>query len=79
MSTPAKFYRLADITQLTGLSKSVIKSQVREGRFPQPFKLSDGGRAVAWMEDDLAAWQASRIATRGSRYRRVRLRKPEAA
>jgi predicted DNA-binding transcriptional regulator AlpA len=38
----------------------------RDGRFPRRFKLSEGGRATGWWEDEVLAWQAARDATRNA-------------
>ncbi|MBS7540437.1 AlpA family phage regulatory protein [Ancylobacter lacus] len=37
---------------------------MREGRFPEPIALSD--RCVAWIESEIDAWIAERIAGRRS-------------
>lgn len=70
MTEVKRFLRLKDLSAIVGLSESNIEMKVRYGLFPQPFKLSDSGRAVAWLEEDVAAWQASRIATRTSKRKR---------
>jgi prophage regulatory protein len=37
-------------------------------QFPKPVKLSEGGRAVAWIESEIDAWIESRItASRGGK------------
>jgi prophage regulatory protein len=70
---------LKDLPSIVGLSESTIEAKVHYGQFPQPFKLSDSGRAVAWLDTDIAAWQASRIATRRGRVKRfIRSNGPQA-
>ena len=54
--------RLADLEKATGLSKGTTYRLIRKGKFPKPINL--GTRAVGWIEDDIAAWQAARIAER---------------
>jgi prophage regulatory protein len=35
-----------------------------KGEWPQPVKLSDGGRAIAFSETEIDAWIAARLAAR---------------
>ena len=51
-----KIYRLPDVMNLTGLSRSSIYLRISEQQFPKPIKL--GRRAVGWPEDTIIAWQA---------------------
>jgi predicted DNA-binding transcriptional regulator AlpA len=39
---------------------------IKTGEFPKPVPLSDSGRAIAWLETDLIAWQNARIAARNA-------------
>jgi prophage regulatory protein len=59
-----KLYRLRDLSQWCGLKRTQIDELIAKGEFPRPIKLSDSGRAIAWLEADLAEWQAKRIAAR---------------
>jgi prophage regulatory protein len=59
-------YRLRDLPQFVGLRRTQIGELVKAGNFPRPIPLSDSGRAVAWLEQDLIAWQNSRIAVRNA-------------
>lgn len=52
--------RLPVVKHRTGLSRSSIYKRVREGTFPRPVSL--GGRAVAWLEQEVASWIAARVA-----------------
>lgn len=61
-----KLYRLRDLPQFVGLRRTQIAALIKAGQFPKPIPLSDGGRAVAWLEDDLIAWQKARIAARSA-------------
>jgi prophage regulatory protein len=56
--------RLADLPRFTGLQRTAIAELIKAGQFPKPIKLSDSGRAVAWVASEIAAWQAKRIAKR---------------
>ncbi len=61
---PLRLLRLPEVTRLTGLGRSMIYQLQAEQRFPQSIKL--GTRAVAWIEHEVQAWLAERIArTRG--------------
>jgi prophage regulatory protein len=59
-----RLYRLRDLPQFVGLRRTQISELIKAGQFPKPIPLSDSGRAVAWLEDDLIAWQGARIAAR---------------
>ncbi len=53
--------RLRQVSQLTGLGRSMIYQMQAEGRFPQRIKL--GERAVGWLESEVRDWLATRIET----------------
>jgi prophage regulatory protein len=53
--------RLRQVSQLTGLGRSMIYQMQAEGRFPQRIKL--GERAVGWLESEVREWLAARIET----------------
>jgi prophage regulatory protein len=52
---------LRQVSQLTGLGRSMIYQMQAEGRFPQRIKL--GARAVGWLESEVRDWLATRIET----------------
>lgn len=54
--------KLLEVKKRTRLSKSHIYDLVRKGLFPSPLKLSE--RSSAWVESEVDAWIASRIAER---------------
>jgi prophage regulatory protein len=54
-----RFLRIKEVLKLTGLSRSAI---YYTASFPQPVKI--GVQAAAWLEDEVSAWMASRIAER---------------
>lgn len=67
MSNPSslsKLFRLQDLPDVVALKRTQILDLVRVGKFPKPIKLSDSGRAIAWLESDLIAWQLSRVQLR---------------
>ena len=51
-----KMYRLPEVMNMTGLSRSSIYLRVSTDEFPKPVKI--GRRAVGWPEDTIIAWQA---------------------
>lgn len=50
--------RRREVEQLTGLSRSSLYDLMAKGAFPRPIKLT--GKAVAWPENAVAEWLASR-------------------
>ncbi len=59
-----RLYRLKDVEQFAGLKRSQIHELIKAGEFPRPVPLSDCGRAIAWLEDELIAWQMARVSVR---------------
>ena len=51
-----KMYRLPEVMNMTGLSRSSIYLRVSTDEFPKPVKI--GRRAVGWPEDSIIAWQS---------------------
>jgi prophage regulatory protein len=58
-----RFIRLQELPAYVGLKRTQIAELIKNGEFPEPIKLSENGRAVAWLESELLAWQARRITT----------------
>lgn len=56
-----RFLRLKQVIAHVGLCRSAIYQKVKSREFPTPYLLSDSGRAVAWLEDEVAQWQQARI------------------
>ena len=52
--------RLSEVRKRTGKAKSTIYQEIREGTFPRPRRI--GKRAVAWREDEINSFNASRPA-----------------
>jgi predicted DNA-binding transcriptional regulator AlpA len=48
-----------------GLTK--LNEMVADGTFPAPITLSPGGRAIAWFEDEVIAYQQERAAERDAK------------
>lgn len=50
-----KIYRLPEVMNMTGLSRSSIYLRISTNEFPKPVKI--GRRAIGWPEDSIIAWQ----------------------
>ncbi len=59
-----RIIRKKDLPTFTGLQRTAIEQLVKRGEFPKPISLSDAGRAVGWIEDEIIAWQHKRLAKR---------------
>lgn len=57
-----RFLRLKEVIELTGLSRSTIYKYIEEGLFPRSVSL--GGRAVAWVDQEVHDWVLARIEER---------------
>ena len=51
-----KMYRLPEVMNMTGLSRSSIYLRVSTDEFPKPVKI--GRRAIGWPEESIIAWQS---------------------
>jgi prophage regulatory protein len=49
-----RMIKLAEVVEVTKLSRTGIYEQMRAGTFPKSRKI--GVRAVAWRSDDIDAW-----------------------
>ncbi len=54
-----KMYRLTEVMNMTGLSRSSIYLRVSTDEFPKPVKI--GRRAIGWPEESIVAWQAKML------------------
>ncbi|WP_270804178.1 helix-turn-helix transcriptional regulator [Aeromonas sp. QDB02] len=61
-SPTTRFIRVREVIKKTGLSKSSVYDLMAQGLFPQTVRL--GGRSVAFIEAEVEAWMAERIAAR---------------
>lgn len=72
-NTPAvaplkRFLRLHTVEAVTGLRKSAIYKRIANGKFPKPAPLGDAPNSpVGWADDEIADWQATRMAKRGAK------------
>ena len=57
-----KIIRLQEVIQLTGLARSTVYKFIKNQSFPRQVSL--GGRSVGWVESEIQAWIAEKIADR---------------
>lgn len=55
-SPTSGFMRESELRQRVPISHSTLWRWIRDGRFPQPIKLSD--RITVWRQSDVDAWEA---------------------
>lgn len=60
-----RFIRRAELHLYAGLKRTQIDELIKAGEFPRAIPLSDSGRAVAWLEADIIAWQQKRLIAAG--------------
>lgn len=64
-NSTSRLLRRRTVEEMTGLRRAAIYKRMADGTFPRTVKLD--GRAVAWVEAEVAAWVADRIAARDGR------------
>jgi predicted DNA-binding transcriptional regulator AlpA len=64
---PHRLVRERDLPTYAGLKRTQIAELIKRGEFLRLIRLSDGGRAKAWLEDELIIWQRQRLAKRETR------------
>jgi prophage regulatory protein len=57
-----RILRKKQLTDFTGLQRTALDDLIARGQFPKPIRL--GERSVGWLEEEIAEWQAGRIAQR---------------
>jgi prophage regulatory protein len=62
-----RIIRKRDLPDYCGLRRTQIEALIERGDFPRPIKLTDGGRAIGFLETEIAEWQAKRIAASRNR------------
>lgn len=60
--TADRIIRSPECLSMSGLTASARDRLVRDGKFPKPIKLIEGGRAVGWSWRAVQGWIADRIA-----------------
>jgi prophage regulatory protein len=54
-----KIYRINEVSDLTGLTKSSIYKQIRLQKFPKGVKITD--RSIGWPSDLIDTWLTEKI------------------
>ena len=62
-----RLFRIGEVLEITGLSKSVLYEMVNRGDFPRPLRI--GLRAVAWRQEDIQQWLDSLPPATGENWR----------
>lgn len=60
--TQERFLRLPEVIHQCGLSRSTLYDLISRNAFPAQVSL--GGKNVAWLQSEVTAWMAERIAHR---------------
>ena len=60
MDIRVSILRLQKVLERTGFSRSTLYLRIAAGSFPRSISL--GGRSVEWLDSDVDAWIASRVA-----------------
>jgi predicted DNA-binding transcriptional regulator AlpA len=55
------------VCDFSGFRSTQLAEKIAAGEFPAPIKLSDTGRAVGWLEEELLTWREARKAKRDGR------------
>ena len=58
-----RFLRLHAVKEITGKSRSTIYADMKEGAFPQNFKV--GPNSAVWRESDVRQWMAEQLKKAG--------------
>lgn len=67
-SSSIRVVRIVEVCNKTGLSKSAIcykldtKNRRHDPDFPKPFRLSNTGRAIGWLESEIDEYIAKQAA-----------------
>lgn len=61
-----RFLRLPEVIHQCGLSRSTLYDLIARNAFPAQVSL--GGKNVAWLQSEITAWMAERIAHRNRKY-----------
>ena len=59
-----RFLRLHEVNKKIGANGKTLYGWIKEGRFPASIPLT--GRSVVWLNSEIEAWMATRIALRNT-------------
>jgi prophage regulatory protein len=78
MAEVKRFLRRREVERITSLPRSTIYERMAAGAFPRPVRI--GQKTVGWLESEIQAWIAQRIAARdGTAPQGQRPEQPQAA
>jgi prophage regulatory protein len=52
---------MKDLPSKVGFQPSTIYGLIAQGKFPKPYKLTQGGRAAGWQETKIDSWITERM------------------
>lgn len=61
----SRVVRPAEVRERLGIGVSTLSAMVAAGKFPKPFSIFPGGRAVGWREHEIEAWLQQRAGIGG--------------
>lgn len=56
--------RKCELLQVVPLGRTQLNAAIKAGAFPKPIKLTDGGRRICWIREEVEAWVQERRAER---------------
>lgn len=56
---PLQLLRIEQVAERTALGKSTIYERIRQGKFPEPYRL--GVKCTRWLTGDIDAWILAQI------------------
>jgi predicted DNA-binding transcriptional regulator AlpA len=62
---PSLVVRRRDLPKYVGLKRTQLDALIASGQFPEGVLVRDGGRARIWLESEILARQATRLAAVG--------------
>jgi predicted DNA-binding transcriptional regulator AlpA len=65
-----RILREPEVLAASGYRKTQLDVLIQQGKFPKPIKLSEGGRARGWFEDEIIQFQEARRAERDAQVSR---------
>ena len=65
-NSTGRILRLPAVIEFAGIGRTQLFEYVQRGEFPRPIKITESGRAVGWIEEELVEWLKSRVAARDS-------------
>jgi predicted DNA-binding transcriptional regulator AlpA len=61
-SGKCRFIRIHEVLVICGMSRTTLYREIKAQNFPAPVKIA--ARSVAWLEDEVAEWMATKVRQR---------------